>query len=158
MAPWLLGSGAGAPDGVADRVDEEGAFDQAGELLLLDYVADDARFWGSESEATYSWRTGVTEWQARLFGDIVRGRIDGAGDLPRITPVRLGTGLRADRGPWSASVDFTRVLRQSHAATLESETDGYSLLSVDVDSMPANWRTEADSYNPSSAAGSNRLT
>lgn len=127
------GSGAGAPDGVADRVDEEGAFDPAGELLLLEYAADDARFWGGEAEAAYTWRQGATEWRGRVFGDLARGRLDGGGDLPRITPARLGAGVHAHRGPWSASLDLTRVLRQTRVAALESETGAYVLLSADLD-------------------------
>lgn len=133
------GSGAGASDGIADRVDESGAFDPEGELLLLDYTAGDARFWGGEGEVSYAWRRGPTRWRARVFGDLVRGRLDdGGGDLPRMTPPRLGAGLHARRGPWGASIDFTRVMRQSRTAALETRTDGYGLLSADLDwTVPA---------------------
>jgi iron complex outermembrane receptor protein len=127
------GSGTADSDGQADRVDEEGNFDPDGDLLLLDYVAADARFWGTEGEIGYAWTAVGTEWRARVFGDLARGRVDGGGDLPRITPARFGAGLHGHRGPWSASVDFTRVQKQDRIASLETETDGYSLLAMDAD-------------------------
>lgn len=127
------GSGTAASDGEADRVDEEGNFDPDGDLLLLDYVAANARFWGAEGEIGYAWSAIGTEWRARVFGDMARGRIEGGGDLPRITPARFGAGLHGHRGPWSASVDLTRVQKQDRIASLETETDGYSLLGIDAD-------------------------
>ncbi|MGQ0528377.1 MAG: TonB-dependent receptor [Panacagrimonas sp.] len=127
------GSGAAASDGEADRVDEEGLFDPDGELLLLDYRAADARFWGAEGELTYAWQVGATELRARAFGDLARGRLDQGGNLPRITPARVGLGLHAHRGPWSTSLDLTRVDAQDRVASLETRTDGYSMLSVDAD-------------------------
>lgn len=127
------GSGSPARDGVADRVDENGAFDAGGDLLLVDYVADDARFWGAEAELGYAWSAAGTEWSARMFGDLARGRIDGGESLPRITPARIGAGLHAHRGAWSASLDATRVLDQDRIATLETQTAGYTLLGADLE-------------------------
>lgn len=132
------GSGIAVSDGAADRVDEEGAFDPEGELLLVDYAADDARFWGAEAEIGYAWNAAGTELRARAFGDLARGRIEGGGDLPRITPTRIGAGLHAHRGPWSASLDATRVQKQDRIAALETETEGYTMLSADLDwTLPA---------------------
>lgn len=127
------GSGTAAADGIADRVDEEGNFDPEGELLLVDYAAANARFWGTEGEVAYAWNTGPTEWRARVFGDLARGELKGGADLPRMTPARLGGELHVHRGAWSASVDFTRVLRQDRIASLETETPGYSMLGADLD-------------------------
>ncbi|MGQ0697344.1 MAG: TonB-dependent receptor [Panacagrimonas sp.] len=127
------GGGVASVDGIADRVDEEGAFDPDGELLLLNYRSGEARFWGTECEIGYGWQLGETELRARAFGDLVRGRIADGDDLPRITPARLGLGFHAHGRPWSASVDFTRVQKQDRIASLETGTDGYALLSVDAD-------------------------
>ena len=127
------GSGVLSADGEADFVDEEGNFDPEGELRLLDYVAADARFWGAEAEASYAWKAARTEWRARVFGDLARGRIDAGEDLPRITPARVGLGLHTHRGAWDGTLDFTRVMRQDRIAALESETEGYSMLSADVE-------------------------
>lgn len=127
------GSGVAAADGVADRVNEEGAFDPDGELLLLDYDAADARFWGAEAEVSQLWSMGATEVTARVFGDLVRGSLRDDGDLPRITPARLGLGLHAHRGAWNATLDYTRVQQQDRIAALETATGGYSLLGVDLE-------------------------
>ena len=128
------GSGEGGSDGQADRVDEEGTFDPDGELLLLDYLQADARLWGAEGEVGYAWSALDTEWRARIFGDFARGKIDdGGGNLPRMTPARFGAGLHAHRGAWSTSVDYTRVEDQDRIASLETSTEGYSMLGVDAD-------------------------
>lgn len=127
------GSGAGQADGEADRVDEDGRFDREGELTLLDYVSADARFWGAEAEASYAWQMSGAELQARLYGDLTRGRLEDGGDLPRITPARIGTGLHVHRGAWNATLDLAHALSQDHIAELETETDGYTLLSADLE-------------------------
>lgn len=132
------GSGVAFSDGEADFVDEEGRFDPEGELRLLDYVAGDARFWGAEAEASYGWNADRTEWRARVFGDLARGRIDGGDELPRITPARIGLGLHAHRGAWDGTLDLTRVLRQDRIAALETETQGYAMLAADLEyTLPA---------------------
>src|SRR5690606_10406023 len=96
------------------------------------------RFWGSEAEIGYAWQAGGASWRARLFGDMVRGRLDGGDDLPRVTPLRWGGGLHAHRGPWSASLDVTRVQRQARVASLETRTPGHTLLSANLDwALPA---------------------
>jgi iron complex outermembrane recepter protein len=127
------GSGSANADGVADRVDDGGRFDPAGDLLLVDYDAADARFWGAEGEIGYAWQAAGSQWRARVFGDLARGRIDGGDALPRMTPARAGAGLHAHRGAWSASLDLMRVLRQDRIASLETATPAYSMLGADLD-------------------------
>lgn len=126
------GAGTGGADGVADRVDADGVSDPAGELLLVDYDAGDARFWGAEGELGYAWNQRGTEMRAQVSGDLARGRISGGGDLPRITPARLGAGLHAHRGPWSGGLDLTQVMRQDRIASLETDTAGYAMLAADL--------------------------
>lgn len=127
------GSGAGVADGVADRVDEDGNFDPAGELLLLDYQQADARLWGAELELGLGWNMADFEIHARLFGDWVRGRLDDGGDLPRITPPRVGLGLHLHRGQWAADLSWLQVLEQDQVSALETETDDYTLLGLQLD-------------------------
>lgn len=125
--------GAGLADGIADRVGSDGRFNPQGELLLLDYAADRARFWGAEGEVSHAWTIQGVELGVRVFADSVRGRIRGGQNLPRITPARFGLGLHVHRRPWSLSADFTRVQQQDRVASLETETRGYSLLAADAD-------------------------
>lgn len=124
------GSGVGARDGVADRVDDEGNFAADGELLLVNYRHADAHFYGFEGEIGYALLQGPVNLQGRLFGDVAYGELSGGSDLPRMTPARIGLGLVADRGALSGSLDLVRVFRQDRVATLESETDGYTMLNL----------------------------
>ena len=124
------GTGVMLADGVADRVDEDGTLTPQGEFLLLDYRSGNARFWGAEAEVSRNWSIGLTQVQTRIFADWVRGRIIDQENLPRITPARWGMAVHAHRGPLSASLDWIAVQKQDHVAALESETDGYEMLSA----------------------------
>ena len=127
------GSGAAASDGEADRVDEEGSFDPAGELLLVDYRAADARLGGYELETRFAALTGPVDLDLRAFTDRVTGKLsDGGGDLPRITPSRAGLGAVLGFAGFDAALDVTRVSGQSRIASLETETDGYTLVDLSL--------------------------
>jgi iron complex outermembrane receptor protein len=126
-------------DGVPDQVTADGEPfdpDAGGEeeepLRLVDYRQDDAIFTGFEAETAYRLLTGPLHLTGRLFADSVRGRLDGGPDLPRITPARIGFALEGRQGAFSGGLNLMRVLRQDHVAPLETETDGYSLLSADL--------------------------
>lgn len=124
------GGGSGSSDGAADRVDEDGAFEPDGELLLVDYRAGDARFYGGEAELSYDLLTDAPRLTLRLLGDIVRGELDGGADLPRITPARYGAALDLTTGPWLATLTARRTTEQSRVAPLEATTDGFTELSA----------------------------
>ena len=127
------GSGeGGGRDGIADRVDEEGSFDPEGDLLLVDYRQANARFYGVEGQASYKLLTGPLKLSVRAFGDQVIGQLNSGGDLPRITPARIGFGVDPAFGPFTASFSYTRVLAQNDIATLETRTAGYNLLNIET--------------------------
>ncbi len=127
------GSGTAASDGIADRVDGEGTFDPDGELVLVDYRQSDTRFYGLEGQVSYVLTRGLYELKGRAFGDYVAGEISSGNQaLPRVTPARFGLGLDGKRGPITASIDYTRVFDQDNIASLETRTDGYNLLGVEV--------------------------
>lgn len=136
------GSGNGIADGNADRVDEEGQLVAEGELLLVDYRQDDARLYGLEAETRFLFSRGPRPWQLRLYGDTVRGQIDGGPNLPRITPTRLGAGFSGGHGRWYGGVDVSRILDQDRISPLETETHGYTLVSADIEyNLPGRWPT-----------------
>ena len=130
-------SGETPADGQAvSLVDGEGTFvrsdagaDEA--FTLADYRQAKARFYGAEAETRYKFLTGPVKLSGRLFGDLVRGSLEGGGDLPRITPPRYGVGLDAAQGPLSGGVSLTQVAEQKHFA-LDGPTDSYTLLSADA--------------------------
>lgn len=120
-------------DGVADRADEDGTLDPAGELLLLDYTSADAEFYGAEAEAVFGMLEGGADTlDMRVFADFVRAELRDGGDLPRIPPLRYGLGFDYARGPWQAGISVMQVEDQDRVAALEPETDSYTLLDASV--------------------------
>lgn len=126
-------AGGGAVDGAADRVGADGGYDPAGEFLLVDYRQANTRFYGVEGQARYALIVeGPYRLSLRGFGDRVIGEVKSGGQLPRVTPARIGFGFDGQRGPYSASLNYTRVQRQDRIAALETETAGYNLLGFDL--------------------------
>jgi len=118
-------------DGLADRVDGAGVLDPAGALLLVNYAQADARFRGIEGEL--AWRPAPEGFGARLFGDRAEGRLAVDGNLPRISPARLGLEADWKRGPWAAWGMLLRVFRQDRVAALETSTPGYTRLDAGLE-------------------------
>jgi len=111
--------------------------DDEGNLLVRN-IQEDAKFYGAEF--TSAWQ--VTDAsRIRFSGDYVRAKLDDGGDLPRISPARLGVGFDTSFKKVQFSMDYRHVFEQNDNAELETETDGYDLVSFD-----ANW-------NPSSLKG-----
>jgi iron complex outermembrane receptor protein len=129
-------------NGVADRVDDDGVLDPTGSLLLQ-YVQTKARFSGAEFEVMAD--LPVPGLSARLFGDRVRAALADGSPLPRIAPARLGLALDYTAGPWRTGASATRVFAQTRTASLETETDGYTRIDLNLQ-----WRV--------SLSGTNSLT
>lgn len=119
-------------DGVADRVDDTGTLDPAGGFRLINYAQTEARFRGFEAELSY--RPEPTGFGARVFGDRAEGKLSGGGgNLPRISPARLGFEADYKRGAWTTYGTLLRVFRQDRIAALESGTRGYTRLDAGVE-------------------------
>jgi iron complex outermembrane receptor protein len=119
-------------DGIADRVDDSGTLDPAGAFQLINYAQAEVRFRGVEGEVSY--RPAADGFGARLFVDRAEGRLSGAGgNLPRISPARLGFEADYKRGAWTSYGTLLRVFRQDRVAVLESETPGYTRLDAGIE-------------------------
>lgn len=121
-------------DGIADRVDEEGlpVMDED-ELLLVDYVQQDARLSGVEAEAVFDLlHTAISKLDLRVFADSVKGELKDSERLPRMTPKRVGAGLNYEHYAWRFGVDVVRVADQDKIAVLETATKGYMLVNAAV--------------------------
>jgi iron complex outermembrane receptor protein len=120
-------------DGVPDRADDTGAPDPSGEFTLINITQANARFVGAEGEL--SWRPDAAAGPGlRIFGDLVRGRLtSGGGDLPRMSPARVGLETDYRQGPWSAYGTLLGVLRQNRVSMLETKTDGYLRLDAGIE-------------------------
>lgn len=111
-------------------------FDSCGagtELTQIQFAQEDARFYGGE--------VAVTQWLGHAHGmrvgfegsfDIVRARLDQGGNVPRITPMRLGGGVIAAGDTLSASVNLTHTFKQTRVAVNETRTKGYNNLSAQI--------------------------
>jgi iron complex outermembrane receptor protein len=120
-------------DGVADRVDDTGALDPAGNFQLINYAQADARFRGFEGELSYR-PDPFAGFGARLFGDRAEGKLSGSGgNLPRISPARLGFEADYKQGAWTTYGTLLRVFRQDRVAELEATTRGYTRLDAGVE-------------------------
>lgn len=126
-------------DGVADRVEEDfngspddiGASTATDELLLVFQSQLDAVFYGFELETVFRLiddQRGVLD--LRLWTDYVKTELNDGGNLPRITPWRLGSGLIFERSPWHSAVDLTYVNNQEDTAILETATEAYLMLNI----------------------------
>ena len=107
---------------------------------LVFNVQDDARFYGAEFTAAWDIIKGQMPLTLRLSGDYVRAKLSNGDNLPRISPARLGIGFDTAYQDWDFSVDYRHVFRQADSAELETDTEGYDLLSLDASWKPANLR------------------
>lgn len=96
-------------------------------LQLLQYSQADATFTGIEGQVRQrlNRNLGIT-----LFGDTVRAKIDGAGNLPRIPATRAGLRLDGNWNAWEGQVEWVQVARQNRIAAFETATPGYGMLNV----------------------------
>jgi len=102
-----------------------------GNALVFSEQAD-AEFYGAEFTAIADVIDGPVPLSVRLSGDHVRGKLRDGGNLPRISPTRLGVGFDAGYGDWDLSVDYRRVFKQTKTAVAEDNTSGYNLVSFDL--------------------------
>lgn len=92
-----------------------------------------ADFWGVELSAV--WQLASSEYghfDLRADYDMVRGSWIDGGDLPRISPQRVGGGLDWHRGRLRGSIDAYRVLEQDRVAEFETGTPGYNMVNAQL--------------------------
>lgn len=98
----------------------------------------DAEFYGAEFTAVWDMIEGDIPVSLRFSGDHVRGKLRDGGNLPRMSPTRLGFGIDTSLGDWDLSMDYRRVFKQTKTAVAESDTDGYNQLGFDLFWRPDN--------------------
>jgi iron complex outermembrane receptor protein len=104
------------------------------ELLVYQFTAVDALFWGFEAEVDYlAYQSGDTSVRLGLLADYVRATNEDTNeDLPRIPPLRIGGKVRVDHGPWSTGLLLRHNFVQTDTAPNEHETDGFTELQLDL--------------------------
>lgn len=116
------------------RVDGETGFESDEALDTFRYTAVDADFWGFEAELERTlYTTADASLTVGLLADFVRAEIrDSDENLPRTPPFRLGMQAELEKGPWTAGLMLRRAFNQDQTAPEETETDGYTELSLDL--------------------------
>nr|MBA2484414.1 TonB-dependent receptor [Nitrosomonas sp.] len=117
-------------DGIADRVDEDGALTFNGDFLAQNFSQTNATFFGIEAETNIALIPKSLD--LRLFTDYVHAKLDNNGNIPRITPLRFGFEFNHQVDPWAANLRVTRVMCQDDVARLETTTAGYTLLNTEI--------------------------
>lgn len=94
----------------------------------------DANFWGAEFEGSILFEgTAVGDLEWRFFADSVEADLKaGNGEVPRLSPGRIGTGFDWHRGNLRANVNYHRVFEVDEVAEFETRTGGYDSLGANV--------------------------
>jgi iron complex outermembrane receptor protein len=101
------------------------------ELPVFLATQADADFTGAELTASYALgdNFGAT-WALDGAVDVVRGKVDGGGNLPRIPPASAMLGLQADTGFVKARLEARWADDQTRVADFELPTDGWTVLDL----------------------------
>ncbi|PKO47228.1 MAG: TonB-dependent receptor [Betaproteobacteria bacterium HGW-Betaproteobacteria-22] len=106
--------------------DNDGVADLSGEDILPEakFSAIKATFKGVEIEGKFNL---IDNLDLTVKGDYVRAKNNESGDsLPRISPLRLGFGLRYQLNNWGARLDVLHAFGQNRTAANELKTDSYT--------------------------------
>lgn len=118
-------------DGIVDGVDESGT--APGEFTLVQFQQDNVVFYGLEVATNFNLYSGnYGQLNFNLFGDYVRAERSNGDNLPRISPAKIGSGLSYKYSDFSAGLDLTNILAQNDNGSLETDTDGYSILNLNM--------------------------
>ena len=82
-----------------------------------------AKFYGFEVQGNLSL---PNNYGLNIWGDFVRAKNKDGGNLARIPPVRIGTGLSYQRNTFSSSLDLVHVFNSTHIGPYELKTDDYT--------------------------------
>lgn len=106
-----------------------GIEDHHSHLTVFRYQQQDARFYGTEIEATVRLRENL---KLRLFSDAVRARFVDGGDVPRLPPHRVGAELQLEQPGWYGSLQVIEAATQNLTGEGEDRTDGYTRVDAQV--------------------------
>ncbi len=117
------------------------------ELSVLTYLQADASLRGAEAELAWAPKVGP---QARVWADTVRGKLtagpNDGGNLPRMSPSRVGVDLGYRQQVWHGQVSVTRVATQDRVSAFdlrngetEQPTPGYTRVDVSLGARPWDW-------------------
>ncbi len=126
----------------SDYIFEVQTGEEEDELPVFQFTADDAQFYGIEAvgETTFA-KAGTFDLKADTLVEYVRAKTD-SGNLPRIPPLSVLTGLEADSDRVTLRAEWEYVSEQSDTAAFELPTDDYNLINAF-----ATWRAPVGSQD-----------
>ena len=104
------------------------------ETAVYVYEQDDAEFYGVEFESSFdvaSFAGG--DLALGLFGDMITGEFDSAGDVPRLPPMRIGSELSWRSDALGVYVSVLNAEDQEDPGDFETETNGYTRWDAGID-------------------------
>ena len=105
-----------------------GAVDAGSGFPIFQYGAADADFTGFELHGDLNMRE---HFILEILADSVRAQNTSSDEpLPRITPTRVGAGLRYETDNFYVAAEARGALRQDRVAPFETETGGYTIYNV----------------------------
>ena len=100
------------------------------ELPVFQFTGEDATFKGFEIHGGHDLgRIGGFDLKADVLAEYVRAETD-SGNLPRIPPLSVLAGLKADTDRVSLTAEVDYAAKQKKTATGESQTDDYALVNL----------------------------
>lgn len=102
---------------------------EEGDMPVYQYSQGDATLYGFEAQVNVPMGD---NWSLDAFSDYTRGKLDDGGNLPRISPLRLGTTLNYDWQDWHADIGAVGYSKQDKVAENETSTGGYTLVDASV--------------------------
>ena len=103
--------------------------EEAHTLPLYIFTAQDVSLYGFEAQI--AWQV-TDEFTWRVQGDVLRARLDAAGELPRTPPARIATEFSYQGESISADLFISHYFEQTHTAALETSTDSYVMVDANV--------------------------
>ncbi|TGD75788.1 TonB-dependent receptor [Mangrovimicrobium sediminis] len=107
------------------------------EVPVYGYAQEDAQFYGVEVESDFRLASlAGGELRLGVFGDTIRGELDGGADVPRLPPMRVGARLGWSDATWDVWTQVLDAADQDRPGENEEETAGYTRWDAGVQFSP----------------------
>lgn len=104
------------------------------ETPVYAYAQDDADFYGVEFESSFELASiAGGDLSLGIFGDMITGEFDSAGDVPRLPPMRVGSELSWRSDALGAYIRVLNADDQDDPGAFETGTDGYTRWDAGLD-------------------------
>lgn len=128
-------------DAAANQAECEAEIGAPLDLPCYRYAQAPARYAGAEIEG----RVDIARWngmtlRADGFADIVRARIRGFGNAPRIPAARVAGGLELEGATVTTRIDAEHAFAQRRHSPLETDTSAYTLVNASISWQPLRQR------------------